>query len=159
MLTCKKENHELTDDLFVYQGPDVIFDTFDLPYEDDANASTNVASARQQALDNEEFLMVTFGANWCLDCRALYHHLRAAEVRNFTADCFDFVNVNVGKFNINVDLASDLGVDLQRDIPVAIYRRGARPRFLANLRSLFHWALGSNLIKVRTLLIIRTSDE
>lgn len=117
----QQENYELTDDLFLYKGPNVVFDTSDLPYKDDADVSITVASARQQALDDEKFLMITFGANWCLDCRTLYHHLRSPEVQTFTADTFDFVNVNVGKFNVNVDLAADLGVDLQRGIPVAVF--------------------------------------
>ncbi|MBT8078124.1 MAG: thioredoxin family protein [Gammaproteobacteria bacterium] len=116
----QQENYELTDDLFVYKGPNIVFDTSDLPYKNDADAPGTVASARQQALNDEKFLMVTFGANWCLDCRTLYHHLRSPEVRTFTTDTFDFVNVDIGKFNTNVDLATDLGVDLQRGIPVAI---------------------------------------
>jgi protein disulfide-isomerase len=117
----QEEIYELTDDLFLYKGPDVVFDTSDLPYEDGAEASNTVALARQRALGEEKFLMVTFGANWCLDCRTLYHHLRSPEIQTFTADTFDFVNVNVGKFNINVELATGLGVDLQRGIPVAIF--------------------------------------
>jgi protein disulfide-isomerase len=117
----REENHELTDDLFGYQGPNVAFDTSELPYEDDDDASTTVAAARQQALDDKKFLMVTFGANWCLDCRTLYKHLRSPEVQTFTAETFEFVNVNVGKFNTNVDLATDLGVDLRRGIPVAVF--------------------------------------
>ncbi len=117
----QQENYELTDDLFVYKGPNLVFDTSDLPYKADADASTAVASARQKAIDDEKFLMVTFGANWCLDCRTLYHHLRSPEIQTFTADTFDFVNVNVGKFNVNVDLAADLGVDLRRGIPVAVF--------------------------------------
>lgn len=117
----QEEIYELTDDLFVYKGPDVVFDTNDLPYKNDVDAATTVASARQQALDDEKFLMITFGANWCLDCRTLHHHLQSREVQTFTADTFDFVNVNVGKFNMNVNLATDLGVDLQRGIPVAIF--------------------------------------
>ena len=117
----QQENYELTDDLFAYKGPNVVFDTSDLPYKVDADASITVASARQQAVDDEKFLMVTFGANWCLDCRTLYHLLSSPEVRSFTEDTFDFVNVNVGKFNSNVDLATDLGVDLRRGIPVAVF--------------------------------------
>jgi thioredoxin 1 len=117
----QEENLELADDLFLRQGPDVRFDPADLPYTNDADASATIAKARQQALENGKFLMVTFGANWCLDCRTLYHHLRSPEVQAFTADTFDFANVNVGKVNINVELAADLGVDLQRGIPVAIF--------------------------------------
>lgn len=117
----QKENFELTDDLFVYQGPDVVFDTSDLPYKDDADASATVATARQQALKDGKFLMITFGANWCLDCRTLHHHLKSPEVEAFTGDVFNFVNVDVGKFNNNRELASKLGVDLRRGIPVAIF--------------------------------------
>lgn len=68
----EQENHELTDDLFAYQAPDAALNTFDLPYKNDADASTTVASARQQALEDKKFLMVTFGANWCLDCRTRF---------------------------------------------------------------------------------------
>lgn len=117
----EEENYELTDDLFRFQGPDVVFDASDLPYQPDPDAPTTVATARQQALDDGKFLMVTFGANWCLDCRTLHHHLKSPEVAAFTGDIFDFVNVDVGKFNINRELASNLGVDLRRGIPVAIF--------------------------------------
>ncbi len=117
----EEENYELTDDLFRFQGPDIVFDTSDLPYQPDPDPPTTVAAARQQALEDEKFLMITFGANWCLDCRTLYHRLKSPEVEAFTGDIFDFVNVDVGKFNVNRELAGDLGVDLQRGIPVAIF--------------------------------------
>ena len=65
--------------------------------------------------------MVTFGANWCLDCRTLYHNLNSADVRAYAADVFEFATVDVGKFNHNVELATELGVDLGRGIPVAIF--------------------------------------
>ena len=117
----QKENHELTDDLFARKASNFAFDASDLPYKDDVDAAAIVATARQQAVDDEKFLMITFGANWCLDCRTLHRHLSSPEVREYTQDTFDFVNVNVGKFNTNVDLASDLGVDLRRGIPVAIF--------------------------------------
>ena len=55
--------------------------------------------------------------------RRLFARLRerSPEVEAFTADTLDFINVNVGKFNINVDLAADLGVDLRRGVPVAVF--------------------------------------
>lgn len=117
----RAENQELIDDLFQYSGPDRVFDPDDLPYQPDDDAAGTVAAARQQALEDEKFLMVTFGANWCLDCRTLYHHLKSPEVESFTADIFEFVTVDVGKFNVNRELAGDLGVDLRRGIPVAIF--------------------------------------
>ena len=65
--------------------------------------------------------MVTFGANWCIDCRTLYHHLKSDDVRAFTDDMLHFVHVDVGKFNRNRDVARELGVELTRGIPVAVF--------------------------------------
>ena len=67
--------------------------------------------------------MVTFGANWCADCLSLHHNLQSPEVSEFTAGVVDIAYVNVGKFNANTDVAEDLGVNLERGIPVAIFFR------------------------------------
>ena len=65
--------------------------------------------------------MITFGANWCMDCRTLHRRLKSDDVAKYTQDRFQFVNVDVGKFNQNADLARELGVSLSKGIPVAIY--------------------------------------
>ncbi len=117
----RAENQELLDDLFNYQGPNAVFDPDDLPYDPDADARAAVAEGRKSAVENGKFLMVTFGANWCLDCRTLHHHLKSDDVQAFAGDLFQFVNVDVGKFNNNRDLATELGVDLTRGIPVAVF--------------------------------------
>jgi thiol-disulfide isomerase/thioredoxin len=65
--------------------------------------------------------MITFGANWCVDCRTLYHNLKTDEVRAFTDGVFDFAHVDIGNFNRNRAVAEELGVDLSRGIPVAIF--------------------------------------
>ena len=117
----QQENYELTNDLFNYQGPDAVFDPADLPYDESADAYAIVADARHQALQAGKFLMITFGANWCMDCRTLYRILKTDDVAAYTDGIFDFINVDVGKFNKNRDVAEELGVDLARGIPVAIF--------------------------------------
>jgi len=117
----QQENHDLIDDLFNYQGPDAVFDSAELPYEETVDAHAMVSAGRQEALEGGKFLMITFGANWCLDCRTLHHHLQSDEVREYTEGIFEFVNIDVGKFNHNRDVATDLGVDLTWGIPVAIF--------------------------------------
>ena len=117
----REENQELLDDLFNYQGPDGVFDPDDLPYDVDADARAAVAAGRKQAMHSGKFLMVTFGANWCVDCRTLYHRLKSDDVQAFTDGLFHFVTVDVGKFNQNRDVARELGVDLTRGIPVAVF--------------------------------------
>jgi len=117
----QQENYELTNDLFNYQGPDAVFDPADLPYDESADAHAIVADARQQALQAGKFLMITFGANWCMDCRTLYRNLKTDDVMEYTEGIFHFTNVDVGKFNRNRDVAEELGVDLAQGIPVAIF--------------------------------------
>ena len=65
--------------------------------------------------------MITFGANWCMDCRTLHQTLKTDEVRAYTDSVFLFANVDVGKFNRNRDVPSELGVELTFGIPVAIF--------------------------------------
>ena len=118
----RQENRELTEDLFrprVWSDP--LPEGGDLPYDAHADAHSMVASARKQALAAEKFLMVTFGANWCMDCRTLHRNLKSEDVAKYTRDLFHFVNVDVGKFNQNADLATELGVTLSNGIPVAVF--------------------------------------
>jgi hypothetical protein len=56
-----------------------------------------------------------------MDCRNLHRRLKSEDVKQYTDDRFLFVNVDVGKFNQNADLANELGVTLSRGIPVAIF--------------------------------------
>lgn len=117
----ERENRELTADLFRFRPLDADGAVFELPYDEGADARAEVAAARGEAAEAGRYLMVTFGANWCLDCRNLHRQLSSAEVSEYAAGLFRFALVDVGKFNRNVDLASELGVDLSRGIPVAVF--------------------------------------
>lgn len=118
----EQENSDLTDALFLSNSsPYGVPDGGDLPYDGDHDASDEVASARITAQASNKFLMVTFGANWCQDCRKLHLNLHDEKVRQYTEGLFDFVNVDVGKFNQNRHVAEELGVSLSRGIPVAIF--------------------------------------
>jgi len=118
----REENRKLTDRLFALGTPSAASPLgSESPYDEGADARAAVLAAREQAVEARKFLMVTFGANWCLDCRTLYRNLKSDDVAGYTKDLFLFANVDVGKFNRNRDLAADLGVDLSRGIPVAIF--------------------------------------
>jgi protein disulfide-isomerase len=118
----RKENSELTEELFRPRDPLLPLSYGnELPYDGDEDASGKVQAARKEAVKNRQFLMVTFGANWCRDCRNLHLMLHSPEVERYTEGLFHFVNVDVGKFNQNRHVAEGLGVDLSRGIPVAIF--------------------------------------
>lgn len=116
------ENNQLFEELFSPKpNNNHLGDPGSLPYDGETDARIAVSAARAQARQEGMFLMVTFGANWCPDCRNLHRHLKSDLVRSYTADKFLFVNVDVGKMNQNRDLAQELGVSLGLGIPVAIF--------------------------------------
>lgn len=118
----EEENQELTDELFSPRQPTLPpLDTTQGPYSGGDDASDEIVIARADAKDSGRFLMVTFGANWCYDCRNLHRMLETDEVRAYTNDLFDFVFVDVGKMNRNREAAERLGVDLNRGIPIAVF--------------------------------------
>lgn len=118
----QEENRQLNEALFSpqFRAYPLVNDG-ELPYDENVNARAVVNSARERALHDGRFVMVTFGANWCQDCRTLHRHLQSREVADYTEDLFYFVNVNVGKFNQNADIAAELGVTLTKGIPVAVF--------------------------------------
>jgi protein disulfide-isomerase len=121
LLELEKENAELTNELFSPRAVGgIVLSNADTPYDETADASALIRAGRELAQAEDRFLMVTFGANWCLDCRTLHHHLTTAPVVDYTRDLFHFVNIDVGKLNQNRDAAAQLGVSLDRGIPVAI---------------------------------------
>ncbi len=118
----QKENRQLNKELFKPKSrwyP--LLGSSDLPYDENADSRAMVNSKREKAVQDGKFLMVTFGANWCRDCRTLHAYLKKGEVADYTEDLFYFVNVDVGKFNLNKDVAAELGVSLTKGIPVAIF--------------------------------------
>ena len=91
-----------------------------LPYQRDANPRKELADAQHRAESLGKIVMVTFGANWCPDCLVLHRNLEEGETQKYANQHFEFVNVDVGEFNRNEDLAEELGVEL-KGIPVAIF--------------------------------------
>jgi protein disulfide-isomerase len=80
-----------------------------------------IAHALKIAREENKFLMVEFGANWCEDCVALAHNLEQGETRNYFEKHFVVLKVDVGQFNRNLDVAKSLGVDLDKGIPTAVF--------------------------------------
>jgi len=118
----REENAELTEDLFAPRDQGSIpFNRLEKPYAGLTNAAALIDASRAEAREQNRFLMVTFGANWCMDCRILHYHLSSEPVAGYVSDLFRFVYVDVGKLNQNRDVAESLGVSLSRGIPVAIF--------------------------------------
>jgi thiol-disulfide isomerase/thioredoxin len=92
-----------------------------LPYTPTADAHRDIADAKARAAANGKMVMVTFGANWCPDCLTLHKDLEDPVAREYADKKFERVNVDVGEFDKNADVARELGVAPVNGIPLAVF--------------------------------------
>ena len=92
-----------------------------LPYSATADARRDIADAKARAAADGKMVMVTFGANWCPDCLTLHKDLEDPVTREYADKKFEMVNVDVGEFDKNADVARELGVAPVNGIPLAVF--------------------------------------
>lgn len=91
-----------------------------LPYNEAANAKTDIEQAVAAAKTTRRSVLVIFGANWCPDCRALDAALKKAKTAALIAKTFIVVKVDVGNFDRNISVAEQYGNPIKRGIPAAV---------------------------------------
>ncbi len=96
-------------------------DRLHLPYSATDDARRDIADAKARAAANGKMVMVTFGANWCPDCLTLHKDLEDPVTRDYANRKFEIVNVDVGEFDKNAEVARDLGVAPVNGIPLAVF--------------------------------------
>lgn len=89
------------------------------PYPAPERAAADLQHARQEARTSGRMLMVIFGGNWCADCRVLHQRLEESPVREYVAQHFVIVGINIGQMDANLNVADQLGVTLKRGVPAA----------------------------------------
>jgi len=86
-------------------------------FDEKADAHQQVAGAIREASKAGKNIILDFGANWCGDCHALEAQLQKPELAALIAKNFVVVNVDVGRFDKNLDLAQKYRIPLQKGVP------------------------------------------
>jgi len=89
----------------------------DGPYNETADARTDITQALSQAATSGKSVIVVFGANWCADCKVLEMAMKEGASAPLVAREFQVVKVDVGRFDHNVAIAESYGVPLKNGIP------------------------------------------
>lgn len=87
------------------------------PYDEAADAQADIRHAVAEAARTKTQVLVVFGANWCGDCKMLDASFKSGTVAPLIQQRYQVVKVNVGRFNVNVDIAERYGVPLKKGIP------------------------------------------
>jgi hypothetical protein len=95
--------------------------------------------------------MVEFSASWCSDCQELAKELDERGTRGYMQTHVDMVQVEVGKFDQNLDIARSMGIDLNQGIPAAVFLpptdvSPARKVGNAQILDYIHQLMGSSLL-------------
>ncbi|MHB1936333.1 MAG: thioredoxin family protein [Acidobacteriaceae bacterium] len=94
-------------------------------YSDTANAHEDIRQAILKAGAEHRNVLLVFGANWCVDCHLLDLYFHDPGNASLLAANYVVVNVNVGEYDRNLDLARKYGIPLQRGVPALVVLDGA----------------------------------
>jgi thiol-disulfide isomerase/thioredoxin len=80
------------------------------PYNEYADADSDVARAFAQARAEHKRVLIDLGGNWCADCRILAGLMELPEVKRFVDAHYVVVIVDVGRFNRNLQIPAHFGI-------------------------------------------------
>ena len=98
------------------QESEELINPLPLPYERLEVTETQVLDFIAQSKVSNQSIII-FGANWCPDCRILEGTLLLPTVKSFIDDNFSVIHIDVGKYDINMNLLELLGIPRQEGIP------------------------------------------
>ena len=89
----------------------------DAIYDEKADAHREVSAAIASARKTSKNVVLVFGANWCGDCHALHAQMHQPELASMLERNFVVVNIDLGRYDKNLDLAERYHVPIKRGIP------------------------------------------
>ena len=89
----------------------------DAIYDEKADAHHDISVAIANAQKTGKYVVLVFGANWCGDCRALHAQMHQPELASMVERNFVVVNIDLGRYDKNVDLAEQYHVPIKHGIP------------------------------------------
>ena len=86
-------------------------------YPEKVDAKAEIQQALAKAAKSNKRVILDFGGNWCGDCRALDRYFHQEPNATLLQKNFILVDVNIGRFDLNVDISKQYGVPLEKGVP------------------------------------------
>lgn len=80
------------------------------PYDERANADAAVTAAFERAKKSHKRVLIDLGGNWCVDCVVLANFVEQPGVKKFVAAHYEWVAVDVGRFDRNLQVPARFGL-------------------------------------------------
>jgi thioredoxin 1 len=89
-------------------------------YPDPSLAKSQIQEALQRAKAQHKRVILDFGGNWCGDCKVLDIYFHDAANKALLEENFELVDVNIGRYDVNRDIAARYGIPLERGVPALV---------------------------------------
>lgn len=86
-------------------------------YADPAEIPGEIAAALAAASKDHKRVLLVFGGNWCYDCHVLDTTFHSKEFAPLVNANYHVVHVNVGNYDVNLDLAKKYEIPLEKGVP------------------------------------------
>lgn len=81
------------------------------------DAKPEIREALAKAKKEHKRVILDFGGNWCTDCHVLDIYFHQAPNDKLLNDNYVLVDVNIGRYDMNTDVAEKYGVPLRKGVP------------------------------------------
>jgi thioredoxin 1 len=89
-------------------------------YPDPSAARTQIDNALAKARSEHKRVILDFGGNWCGDCQVLNIYFHDSNNLPLLEKNFELVDVNIGRFDANRDIAERYGIPLEKGVPALV---------------------------------------
>jgi thiol:disulfide interchange protein len=86
-------------------------------YNENADTKAEIREALATAAQEHKRVILDFGGNWCGDCQVLDIYFHQPPNATLLAASFILVDIDIGHYDHNVDLADKYQVPLKRGVP------------------------------------------
>jgi len=86
-------------------------------YPEKADARASIKQAIGRAAHAHKRVILDFGGNWCGDCKVLDGYFHKEPSASLLKHNYILVDVNIGNFDMNKDIARQYGVPLEKGVP------------------------------------------
>ena len=90
-----------------------------------ANAHEDIRQAILRASAEHKIVLLVFGGDWCVDCHLLDLYFHDPGNASLLAANYVLVDVNIGEYDRNLDLAHKFGIPLSNGVPALVVLDGA----------------------------------
>jgi thioredoxin 1 len=86
-------------------------------YPPPGDAPGAISTALAAASKDHKRVLLVFGGNWCYDCHVLDTTFRSRAIAPLVNANYHVVHVNIGNYDVNLDIAQKYGVPLNKGVP------------------------------------------